>query len=192
MNICDDCFSGTCGNDVKAGSTSACDAGNFYQGYCLKHCPIGYYPKDGKCLSCNSLCSSCNENGCLSCVSSNYLSKAGLCVKTCEAKSLMKNSSSPRVRLAEGISSLEGVVEVYYNGSWGTICADEWGMNEAKVLCKELKLGNVIEVNIGGQHRFDRTDGYKNMKIWLSDVSCSGTEKSILECKNQGNVKCIG
>ena len=106
-------------------------------------------------------------------------------MKTCPPKTSMKNSSSPRVRLA-GNSSLEGVVEVYHNGSWGTICADGWDEMSAKVLCKELKLGNVIEAKIVGQHRFDRADGYKSMKIWLSKVSCTGRENSILECKNSG------
>ena len=85
----------------------------------------------------------------------------------------------------QGRSSLEGVVEVYYDGSWGTICANGWDGGAAKVLCKELKLGNFVEEKIVEQNRFRRSDGYKDAKIWLSGVRCTGKEKSILQCKHE-------
>ncbi len=100
----------------------------------------------------------------------------------------MTNSSSPRVRLAEGKSSLEGLVEVYYDGFWGTICADGWSENNGMVLCKELRLGNVAEARIVRQlGRFNRSNYYQDKKIWLSGVKCDGNENSILECKHKGN-----
>ena len=192
-DFCQD-STGSCGNQVTlakklSNPDTPCGNNNAYQGYCVNKCPIGFYPKSGKCLSCHDICSSCNETQCLSCKDTNYLSQHGLCVKTCDAKMLMKNSSSQRVRLVEGRSSLEGVVEVYYKGSWGTICADGWSAGE--VLCKELKLGHVVEAKIVGQSRFKRSDGYKDMKIWLSGVDCKGQENSILECKHKGNLRRI-
>ena len=37
-----------------------------------------------------------------------------------------------------GGSPREGRVEVSWNGTWGTICDDNWGVEEAKVICSEL------------------------------------------------------
>lgn len=104
---------------------------------------------------------------------------------------MMKNSSSRSVRLVKGSSSLEGFVEVYYDGFWGTICAKGWNDYTANVVCKELKLGDVIEARIVGQGRFKREDEHTDTKIWLSGVNCTGKENSILECEHKGNTMSI-
>ena len=147
---------------------------------------MGYYSNSGNCEKCHTPCTSCVNEKCLSCAKNLYLSKEGFCKDVCSRKSYVrKNSTSRRVRLVQGRSSLEGVVEVYYDGSWGTICANGWDGFAAKVLCKELKLGNFVEEKIVGQNRFRRSDGYKDAKIWLSGVRCTGNEKSILQCTHE-------
>ena len=154
---------------------------------CTNQCQIGCYLDDDKtCQKCHTPCSSCHKHKCLSCVDPYYITKAGICTKSCGPKNLMINSSSPRVRLTQGRTVLEGVIEVYYNGLWGTICADGWGNLASSIVCKELKLGTAVETKIVGQYRFEKKSAYKETNIWLSDVTCTGKENSIFECKHSG------
>jgi len=42
------------------------------------------------------------------------------------------------VRLTGSGLPLEGRLEVYYNGTWGTVCDDDFDNNDATVACKSL------------------------------------------------------
>lgn len=41
-------------------------------------------------------------------------------------------------RLADGISNVEGRLEIKYRGTWGTVCDDDFGQKEVEVVCKSL------------------------------------------------------
>ena len=42
------------------------------------------------------------------------------------------------VRLANGDNSLEGRLEVCFNGVWGTVCREGFDSDDARVVCRQL------------------------------------------------------
>ncbi len=76
----------------------------------------------------------------------------------------------------QGGTSTQGRVEVCVNGTWGTVCDDFWGVNDAVVACTQL--GFVRE------GATPLTTGFTNGagQIWLDDVQCVGTETRLIDC----------
>lgn len=70
---------------------------------------------------------------------------------------------------------LEGRVEVYHQGEWGTICNNGWkkNVNNMNVVCKQLglELGRALNKDYPGTGR-----------IWLDGVACKGNEATIMDC----------
>lgn len=73
-----------------------------------------------------------------------------------------------------------GRVEVYQNGQWGTICDENWGKEEAEVVCKELGYSRAMFAYKKAH------SGEGTGPIFLSNVNCDGTESSIIECAHDG------
>ena len=51
---------------------------------------------------------------------------------------MASNCSNGEIRLVNGQSDYEGLVEVCYDGSWGSICPGYWDNYDAKVACRQL------------------------------------------------------
>ena len=69
-------------------------------------------------------------------------------------------------------------MEIYYRGSWGTVCDDLWDINDARVVCRQL--GYPSAVSAPHRARF----GQGNGTIWLDNVQCQGYESSIVNCNH--------
>ncbi|XP_071982587.1 lysyl oxidase homolog 3 isoform X3 [Engystomops pustulosus] len=74
----------------------------------------------------------------------------------------------------------EGRIEVFYNQEWGTICDDDFTMENAHILCRHLGFTEAT----GWTHSAKYGKGIG--RIWLDNVICTGSEKSIEDCKSRG------
>ncbi|XP_073442940.1 lysyl oxidase homolog 3 isoform X2 [Dendrobates tinctorius] len=74
----------------------------------------------------------------------------------------------------------EGRIEVFYNQEWGTICDDDFTMENAHILCRHLGFTEAT----GWTHSAKYGKGIG--RIWLDNVICSGSEKSIADCSSRG------
>ena len=45
------------------------------------------------------------------------------------------------IRLQDGLTPVEGRVEVCSNSQWGSVCEDSWDVTDANVACRQLGLG---------------------------------------------------
>lgn len=67
-------------------------------------------------------------------------------------------------------------MELWHEGSWGTVCDDSWGLAEAEVVCQQLGCGPALDAL--GEAAF----GPGNGSIWLDEVRCRGRESSLWAC----------
>ena len=73
-----------------------------------------------------------------------------------------------------------GRVEVFHKGQWGTVCHYIWGINDAKVACRELGYKYTVRALYGS----DVPSG--TGPVWLDHVACAGTEQSLSQCGHRG------
>ncbi|XP_026717418.1 scavenger receptor cysteine-rich domain-containing group B protein isoform X1 [Athene cunicularia] len=86
----------------------------------------------------------------------------------------------PEIRLANGPSRCQGRVEILYNGSWGTVCDDDWDIVDANVVCRQLGCGHAIALPAA------MTFGQGSGPIFLDNVDCKGREAALSECWSHG------
>nr|XP_014352553.1 PREDICTED: antigen WC1.1-like isoform X2 [Latimeria chalumnae] len=96
----------------------------------------------------------------------------------CSKKSELNCTDYDKLRLVGGETKCSGRLEVWYSGSWGTVCDDSWDLTDAEVVCRQLGCGDAVTVPQETEF------GEGNGTIWLDEVRCSGRELVLQDCRS--------
>ncbi|XP_061902006.1 LOW QUALITY PROTEIN: deleted in malignant brain tumors 1 protein-like [Entelurus aequoreus] len=99
--------------------------------------------------------------------------------KDCTVASVHCSNALP-LRLVNGTNRCSGRVELFYEDQWGTVCDDNWGMQEAAVTCREMKCGAPLVATENALF------GVGNDQMWLDDLECTGKEEFLVNCPHKG------
>lgn len=165
---------------------SVCENGKFLNRTgdtfdCVAYCKKGQFghPDTQECQNCSSPCSDCvgSPRNCTECPAHLYLLGSS-CVQNCSKGQDKIVSGVPDIRLVGGVNSLlEGRVEIFHKGEWGTVCDDNFDIQEAKVICRQLKMGEAVAAYSSA--KFGQGTG----RIWMDDTQCVGNERRLQDCK---------
>ncbi|CAM4442080.1 unnamed protein product [Caretta caretta] len=73
-------------------------------------------------------------------------------------------------------SDCAGRLEVFYNGTWGSVCSNQMSGVTPAIVCKQLNCGD------GGQIASDFEYGAGSGPTWLDHVACSEQHSSLWQC----------
>ena len=86
-----------------------------------------------------------------------------------------KSHTIVAARLVGGSDNTTGRAEVFYNGTWGTVCDDNWDIVDAHVVYRQL--GFRYTLNAYRVAYYGKGTG----TILFDEVHCSGSESSRLK-----------
>ncbi|XP_041359749.1 SCO-spondin-like isoform X3 [Gigantopelta aegis] len=98
---------------------------------------------------------------------------------TNQSSSCMDIKCKGLMRLQGGTEYGEGRVEIFnnLNKEWGLVCADQWGMFAADLVCKQLGLPGAFAAVTDGRY------GNGAGKYSITSLTCTGSERTVQMCK---------
>lgn len=146
---------------------------------CVSFCLERYFPDPltRSCMPCSQKCYNCevSRDNCTSCDANEFL-RQSKCVQKCQENEMTLQGVDD-IRLVGANSTVEGRVEVFHDGEWGTVCDDSFDLNDAHVICRQLKLGKGVEARSRAKY------GQGAGKILIDDLQCTGTERNVKDCQ---------
>jgi hypothetical protein len=104
---------------------------------------------------------------------------------------VVPDTTGIRLQTDEGTPSfdsegqVQGRLEVFHDGQWGTVCDDSFGEPDAQVACRQLgnELGYTLTSwSVVSNSNTDDGSG----TVWLDNLGCSGSESSLVDCSHAG------
>ena len=86
-------------------------------------------------------------------------------------------NNSTDLRLKGGKANHEGTVEIKYHGTWGTICNDQWDLDDANVICRQLGFAKAVSLSPG----YPITPSAGTQPV-ITGLRCRGYEVSLGLC----------
>ena len=74
-------------------------------------------------------------------------------------------------------TSRKGLVQVYYNKTWGWVCADQWNKQNADVACRMMGFNGSLSTGFEIQNSKEAS-----ITSWMNNLQCTGKESSLLSC----------
>ena len=107
------------------------------------------------------------------------------------------------VRLVNGDADYMGRLEIFYNGTWGTVCDDFWSYSDAKVACRSVATScGIYSTIIVMMVVYNRMLGFDNavcavtsnqfgratssIPFLIDNVQCLGSEEALDQCSFPG------
>ena len=66
------------------------------------------------------------------------------------------------------------------NAQWGTVCDNNWDIQDARVICHQLGYPDAVAAPMSVHY------GEGTGPIWLDNVQCVGNESNIFTCTHDG------
>ena len=67
-------------------------------------------------------------------------------------------------------------MEVYRNNTWGSICDNDWDINDATVVCRVLGFPGAQDAKSGAHF------GQGSGPVYMDGVACTGSENNFSDC----------
>uniref|UniRef100_A0A669EVN5 SRCR domain-containing protein n=1 Tax=Oreochromis niloticus TaxID=8128 RepID=A0A669EVN5_ORENI len=90
--------------------------------------------------------------------------------------------SADSVRLLKGSSLCSGRLQVKSNQRWSSVCEDDFDLQDAEVVCRELGCGPP-------SHLQGALYGEVEAPVWSREFQCGGHESALLDCRSSGSVR---
>ena len=71
-------------------------------------------------------------------------------------------------------------MEIFYDGSWGTVCDNYWDIKDTRVVCRQLGFPYAVSAPISAHF------GSGNGQVWQDNAGCKGSESTIVNCPRSG------
>ncbi|XP_072123045.1 scavenger receptor cysteine-rich type 1 protein M130-like [Mobula birostris] len=92
--------------------------------------------------------------------------------------SLICTNETWSLRLNDGGSRCDGRVEMYDKGTWRRVQDKFWTINEARVVCRQLRCGSAIAAYNCSKYRENKRP------VLLTELQCEGDESHLRNCKS--------